>query len=445
MKALRILLASLALLLMSGTMQAQFGKRLGNAIENAAKNAAVRKAEQKTEEAVSKSIDKATDPNTYKDGENKDNKDKKKPSSKKQSGNEEEGEDGEEDDVQPQGKAAKQTKPALQSYTAYDFVPGDQIIFFDDFSQDAVGDFPDLWTTDGSGEVKTVNLAPGHWLQATTTGSTFALLKKLELPENFIFEFDYLPYAEEKDRGSNWYRESSIIFYQSDKEIDNGIYPGKQGVRLEFNNYRWVVLSYGGGQYGSPGNSDKNHVTDDINHIIMWVQKRRVRVYHAGAKVIDLPTILPQGATYNSFCFKNHSASLPYITNIKITTAAPDVRSKLLTEGKLVSYGIYFDSGKDVVKPESYGSVKVIADVLKENPDVRIRILGHTDTDGKADANLDLSKRRAAAVKNYLAKEFGIDAGRIETDGKGQTEPVAPNNTTEGKAKNRRVEFVKIN
>ena len=82
--------------------------------------------------------------------------------------------------------------------------------------------------------------------------------------------------------------------------------------------------------------------------------------------------------------------------------------------------------------------------MLKENPDVRVRVVGHTDSDGNADANLDLSKRRAAAVKTCLEKEFGITGSRIETGGKGQTEPPAPNNTVEGKAKNRRVEFVKI-
>jgi len=120
------------------------------------------------------------------------------------------------------------------------------------------------------------------------------------------------------------------------------------------------------------------------------------------------------------------------------------VRSKLLTEGKIISYGINFDSGKDVIKPESYGAIKAIADVLNENPDVRVQVVGHTDSDGNADSNLDLSKRRAAAVKDSLTKNFGIAATRIETDGKGQTEPLAPNNTTEGKAKNRRVEFVKI-
>jgi outer membrane protein OmpA-like peptidoglycan-associated protein len=120
------------------------------------------------------------------------------------------------------------------------------------------------------------------------------------------------------------------------------------------------------------------------------------------------------------------------------------VRSKLLTEGKLVCYGIYFDVNSDKVKPESYGSLNEIANVLKENPTVRINIVGHTDSDGDDANNMDLSKRRAASVKNELAKTFGIDASRIQTDGKGESQPVAPNDTPGNKAKNRRVEFIKL-
>jgi outer membrane protein OmpA-like peptidoglycan-associated protein len=120
------------------------------------------------------------------------------------------------------------------------------------------------------------------------------------------------------------------------------------------------------------------------------------------------------------------------------------MRSKLLTEGKLVSYGIYFDVNKDIVKPESNGTLKGIAQVLSENPDVKIKIVGHTDSDGADAANLDLSKRRADSVKNELVKTFGIDAGRIETDGKGETVPVAANDIPANKAMNRRVEFIKL-
>ena len=120
------------------------------------------------------------------------------------------------------------------------------------------------------------------------------------------------------------------------------------------------------------------------------------------------------------------------------------MRNKLITEGKLVTYGIYFDVNKDVVKPESYGTLKEIATVLTENPDVRVKIVGHTDSDGADASNLDLSKRRGASVKNELVKTFGIDASRLESDGMGETQPVAPNDTPANKALNRRVEFIKL-
>ncbi|MGZ8517642.1 MAG: OmpA family protein, partial [Chitinophagaceae bacterium] len=121
----------------------------------------------------------------------------------------------------------------------------------------------------------------------------------------------------------------------------------------------------------------------------------------------------------------------------------PDMRNKLLTEGKIVSYGIYFDVNKDVVKAESYGSLKEIASILNEVPDVRILVVGHTDADGTEASNLDLSKRRAAAVKAELIKTFGIDASRIQTDGKGESQAVASNDSPSNKALNRRVEFIK--
>jgi outer membrane protein OmpA-like peptidoglycan-associated protein len=115
-----------------------------------------------------------------------------------------------------------------------------------------------------------------------------------------------------------------------------------------------------------------------------------------------------------------------------------------MTEGRLVTYGIYFDVNKDVVKPESYGTLKVIAGILNEVPDVKIKIFGHTDSDGDDAKNMDLSKRRATSVKNELIKSFGVKANQLETDGLGETKPIAPNDTPVNKALNRRVEFIKL-
>src|SRR5690606_32486061 len=217
--------------------------------------------------------------------------------------------------------------------------------------------------------------------------------------------------------------------------------------------YDWDVIAYSskikikdGYDYNVNGGSDIAPVQPNkLNHVIIWVQNRRFRVYHAGQKVLDMPTLIPENTTFNRLRFSLWSQDgHPYISNIRFTTASPDMRSKLLTEGKIVSHGIYFDSGSDKIKPESYGTLKEIAKVLTENPDVKIKIVGHTDSDGADDLNLELSKKRAASVKTALTNDFGIDASRMETDGMGESQPISGNNTPEEKANNRRVEFIKL-
>jgi outer membrane protein OmpA-like peptidoglycan-associated protein len=136
--------------------------------------------------------------------------------------------------------------------------------------------------------------------------------------------------------------------------------------------------------------------------------------------------------------------AVAYFKDLRVAAGAPDTRNKLITEGRLVTRGILFDSGSDRIKPESYGTLKEIGTVLTENPGVRVRIIGHTDSDGEEAVNLELSKRRAAAVREALVKEFAVDGGRLETDGKGEGTPAGPNDSPQGKANNRRVEFVKL-
>jgi outer membrane protein OmpA-like peptidoglycan-associated protein len=187
-------------------------------------------------------------------------------------------------------------------------------------------------------------------------------------------------------------------------------------------------------------------IEENVNHVIIWVQNRRVRIYHQGEKVLDMPTNLYDDSKFSRLAFQLYrgASSSSYVTNVKITTASPDTRNKLLTEGKLVTYGIYFDVNKDVVKPESYGTLNDIAKTLNEVPDVKVKIVGHTDADGQDAANLDLSKRRAGAVKNELVKSFSVKGDRLITDGMGESQPVAPNDTPSNKALNRRVEFIKM-
>jgi outer membrane protein OmpA-like peptidoglycan-associated protein len=341
-------------------------------------------------------------------------------------------------------QTSAQEQQSMQSFSKYDFIPGEKVILFDDFSQDAVGDFPALWSANAAGEINTMNIAPGNWFNLNSTDGNYFLLKNVDFPKNFIIEFDIVP----KKTGGRI--AAGLILYSEDKykEMDNSPHPGNSGIIISVEKAAWNTLGYKSGESTQiTGSSAVNPIEPDkVNHVIMWVQNRRLRIYHKSAKVLDMPTNIFDGTKLNRFCFRlSRGASCgSYISNFRITDASPDMRSKLLTDGKLVTYGIYFDVNKDVVKPESYGTLKGIADVLKENADVKVKIVGHTDSDGADAANLDLSKRRGASVKDALVKDFAIDASRLESDGMGETQPVAPNDTPVNKALNRRVELIKL-
>ena len=122
---------------------------------------------------------------------------------------------------------------------------------------------------------------------------------------------------------------------------------------------------------------------------------------------------------------------------------AGDLAEALKTKGSIAVHNILFDTGKATIKPESAGTLAVIAEALKGDESLKIEIQGHTDNVGAAAANLKLSQDRAAAVKAYLVQTGGIAAARLATAGLGDTKPIADNKTDEGRAQNRRVELVK--
>jgi OmpA-OmpF porin, OOP family len=338
--------------------------------------------------------------------------------------------------------------PSLEAYSKYDFIPGEKVIFFDDFSQDAVGDFPALWNTNSSAEVVTTNLFPGNWMKFVTHECIWTD-ELLKLPENYTMEFDVIPIGGLEGDGMSGYL-FRLMQAKNAKAFDHGSAPGEGGFLLSVEyfgrpNYSTWLNKEDCREAKLNGHINQEHFKQKMNekyHISVWVQKSRIRLYQNENKIIDLPKAFPTD------CLKPDRIRFEYgaamVTNIRIAVGAPDMRNKLMTEGKLISYGIYFDVNKDVVKPESYGTLKEIAAILNEVPDVKVKIVGHTDADGQDAANLDLSKRRAASVKAELAKSFGVNADRLETDGMGESQPVAPNDTPVNKALNRRVEFIKL-
>ena len=329
-------------------------------------------------------------------------------------------------------------------YSKFDFIPGEKVIFYDDFSAENIGDFPARWNTTGSGEVVTYGKYPGKWLKITVPRGIYTQLDPLELPENYTIEFDIVP---QKMPPANNNGNFNFYLYSTVKPRDllfGLARPGKTGVKLSFEYNTYFSAYFDGGIPDLKSiNADPTVrlQLDTKYHIAIWVQKQRIRVYRDEVKVFDMARGISDQVKYNMIRF---SDGTPLIGSVRIATGLPDMRNKLITEGKLVSYGIYFDVNSDKLKPQSAGTLKEIATILSENPDLRVRIVGHTDSDGEDASNLDLSKRRAESVKTALVSSYGIEAARIETDGKGEKEPVAPNNSITNKALNRRVEFIRL-
>ncbi|MFL5811053.1 MAG: OmpA family protein [Flavisolibacter sp.] len=356
-------------------------------------------------------------------------------------------------------KNVEEDKSNLKTYSKFDFIPGDKTLAYDDFSKDAVGDFPASWNTNSTGEVVNASSKEGHWLMLGKQGKFIPEYIK-SLPENFTFEYDLLC-----NNKFSYYSPALSLYFLTGKN-DRGTFDNafimadkRSGVKIS--------LHPTGGLYNAgEGNTEcfdngESFLKNQVNtkqfisgsgikavHISIWRQKQRLRVYLNEEKIFDLPRAFTEGKSYSTSLFeiwgemKDQDRYL--VSNIKFAAGLPDTRTKLISEGKFVTTGILFDVNSDKIKPQSYGVLKDIASVLGENPSVTVKIVGHTDADGNAAGNLNLSKQRAEAVKESLIKDFGIDASRLQTDGKGASQPVDTNSTAEGKANNRRVEFVKL-
>ena len=406
---------------------AQLLKRLGDR--------AKQKLERKAGDKVDETIDQTVDGATKKKSESGDDKSQSPNADTKSKAD---------------GDAPAAT---LKSYSRYDFVPGDKILYTEDFAQEAIGEFPAKWNTNGGGEIVTLDGINGKWLKLEKNTKYESSLKG-NLPENYTVEFDLLAdYPEQHSVPWLYVRLLADILpghaYGGQANFIIGI---NSGSSQHPDGYMYESLTKEGDRLLTATKKEMN-IISSLNHkqkpvhVAMWIQKDRFRAWVNDEKIYDFPKGAPAGAVMKKLEFEVASGAEEFkyfISNLKVAAALPDTRSKLITEGKWSTTGILFDVNSDKIKPESYGTLKQIASVLSENADVKVKIIGHTDSDGKDDANLELSKKRAAAVKQALVAEFNIDGGRIQTDGMGETKPVSDNSTAEGKAQNRRVEFLKI-
>jgi len=409
--------------------QAQFWKKLGDKVEKAAERSVERTVEKRTDREVEKSSERVLD--SILDAPKKKNNKRKK--------------------GEPIIGSANQENSTIVT-SSKDFVSGSKVIYSDTFKNDAVGDFPVTWNTNSSGEVITLDNQEERWLQLglgefTPDGIT-------QIPDNCTFEFD-LTVSNNFDWYSDgiWVNIIAVKNRQKDFTQWSRFGTGTDGVRLRLKpkNFEYTgeteILTYlNRDKIIQNGKNTKQFTLKNKTvHVALWRQKNRLRVYLNEEKAWDIPRAFGP-ANYNSISFNTAGGEEEhfYISNLRLAIAGEDTRHALLETGKFETNEILFDVNKAIIKPSSFKILDELGQALADNPEVTIKIIGHTDSDGSADANLKLSEKRAAAIKVYLSNHFPITGNRMQVMGKGETEPIASNATPDGKAKNRRVEFIKL-
>jgi OOP family OmpA-OmpF porin len=328
-------------------------------------------------------------------------------------------------------------------YSKFDFVPGDKTIFFDDFSDTDVGEFPRKWHLNGpkgskNSSVEVVEYQGKRFLRSNPAQKNTAqyestlyirLDQKGDLPEKFTIEFDAIL---NNDRKVHDYY---LILSSDDKK-----WLGSGGKGLG-------KLRLSGAEGSSLNTATPMNIQDNrVHHISVSVNGTFVKAYIDTIRVINDPDAVKRPfkliGLVMSPANRDQTDKLMF-TNFRLAEGGKDVKSALDTDGKIVTHGILFDTGKDTLKPESLPTLKRILALLTDDPGLNFSIEGHTDSQGNPGINQPLSENRAEAVKTWLAGK-GIDPSRLKTQGFGDSKPIDSNKTTEGRANNRRVEFVKF-
>ncbi len=335
------------------------------------------------------------------------------------------------------------------TYAKSDFVAGDEIMFDDDVTSEQLGEFPRQWDLiKGAVEVARLNDDKVILCVSQDDPVIAPLFDEMKsyLPEKFTLEFDFWVGAFEKqgdNRPSNRY---IISFYKSNTsqrtqviDMDDWYYDASD----HRSRLSWEFESL---------SEDWRHGTDESfrtipnswNHLALSFNQRAMKVYINGVRYANIPNTIAPGyfqiEFYRSGGYFTNNTS---IKNIRIAKGAVPLYDRMMSDGKFITYGITFDVGKATIKPESMGEINRIVQLMNENPTLKFSVEGHTDSTGNAASNQTLSEQRSQAIVDKLV-ELGIAKDRLTAVGKGQNSPIADNNTDEGRAKNRRVEFVKI-
>ena len=339
---------------------------------------------------------------------------------------------------------AKQKKQANGEEVKSDFVPGTAVIFEDNLQGEQMGEFPSKWDLiDNNAEVARMNGKMAIKFEHGSDTRITPLVKggnKKYLPEVYTLEFDF--FVTGKEGSASHYR-----LHMKNGNNDDVIY-----VWLGKDRIGWTVTKPNDGGHVDGGVDYESIIElNDWNHFALSFNKRALKVYVNGKRYINIPNAAPADwFTLETEFWEDH---IDYITNVRLAKGgvalydrnAQDmsaVEKAIAETGKFVTNNILFETGKATLKPESMTEIQKVADYMKKNPAVRFEVQGHTDNQGSDAVNDPLSQKRAEAVVKAL-ESLGCDGFNLRAVGKGSHEPIADNKTEAGRAKNRRVEFIK--
>lgn len=411
MKKLIFILSALLFLAGTTDVQAQWGKKLLKKAGESAKKATEKNVERKIEKAVDKAFDGAEDAVT---GKGNDNNNEQQTSTQGNAANIDNTNGGE--TVTQQQKA----EPLEMTYAKSDFVPGDEIFFEDNLIGEKLGEFPSQWDMEtGNAEIASLAGELAINMIGYTILTPLIEPSKNYLPDEFTIEWDIYAMPGEIEIGMN-----------DSRTFIGRFYIGKENGSL---NASWAKPD------GSSGSISTQKVveTNKWHHVSLSFNKRALKMYVDGIRYVNVPNMKKP----TSIWFWTREGG--FYKNVRIAKGAVPLYDRMMSDGKFITYGITFDVGKSTIKPESMGEINRIVTLMKENPDLKFSVEGHTDSTGNEASNQTLSEARSNAIVDKLV-ELGISADRLSASGKGQTSPIADNGTDEGRAKNRRVEFVKI-
>ena len=443
---------------------AQFLDRLLKSAKKTAENAVERQVDKKVEQG----IDKAFNPDLQKPNQNKEET-KEEESHQHESGwtcpscgtkgntgkfcNECGTKKPEQESTQ-QPASPKENARATSEWNKFDFVPGDEVIFYDQLENEQLGEFPSKWELiGGEAEIQKLN---GENVIALMDGvRIMPLIEPMwnYLPDVYTIEFDYYEALEKE--GENY----GDIEFKVMPENEHDLYHELWRINfptfinepnlIHYKDDNKTIHTYFRGTAITTGQAlDNDNRLDKVeynkwHHISISVNKRAVKIYYDETRVANIPNYQNPNGGYFGFHYAWAETQYPlYIKNVRFAKGAKPLYDRMMTDGKFITYGITFDVGKAVIKPESMGEINRIVKLMTDDPSLRFEVQGHTDNTGNAASNQTLSEQRAKAIVTKLV-EMGIAADRLTAVGKGQTNPLADNSTDEGRAKNRRVEFVK--